>query len=48
MGNPLAQGLVGTVSDAAFGAAADTVGSVKLGIDAAIFLTAAAYCAEHQ
>jgi hypothetical protein len=47
MGNPLAQGLVGIVTDAAFGAAADTVGSVKLGIDAAIFATALGYCAAH-
>jgi hypothetical protein len=47
MGNPLAQGLVGTATDAAFGAAADTIGTVKLGLDAAIFLTAVAYCAGH-
>jgi RHS repeat-associated protein len=48
MDNPAAQGLVGTFTEAVFGAVAETVGTVKLGVDAAVFLTAAAYCAENQ
>ena len=47
-GNPFAQGLVGTATDALFGTLADTVGSVKLGVDFAIFAASAFSCAAHQ
>ncbi len=45
MDNPAAQGLVGTVTEAVFGATAETLGVVKVGADAVIFAGAATYCA---
>jgi hypothetical protein len=48
MDNPAAQGLVGTVAEAVFGATADVVGSVKVGADIVVFAGAAAYCTAHQ
>jgi len=47
-GNPIAQGLVGTVTDAVLGTSAEAVGTAKIGVDVAIFAAAAAYCAAHQ
>jgi len=45
-GNPFAQGIVGTVTDATLEGAAEVVGEVKVGVDAAIFSAALGYCAQ--
>jgi RHS repeat-associated protein len=48
MDNPAAQGLVGTFTEAVFGAFAETVGSAKVAIDTAVFAASLGYCAAHN
>lgn len=47
MDNPAAQGLVGAVTETVFGSLADTILSVKVAADGAVFAGAATYCAVH-